>query len=196
MKKLFITSVIVLFCLTNRGFASSIQKISLSELYAKSDLIVMAQVVNLERNQTQDIVTIETSECLKGNNILPYYTFILVSSGELKDFDPALMKGDTGVFFLKKREGAQSVEKAYWGSVATFSKNHFFLSKEKPESFAEKLEIWRAYRIKQKEIIQVEDYEKGFRKGFHESAGLVDGSPDFNLGHSDGMQAKMNKLPE
>ena len=45
------------------------------------------------------------------------------------------------------------------------------------------------------QIHDIEAYERGFRKGFTGPPGLVDGSADFNLGHSDGMMAKMKKSP-
>ena len=57
------------------------------------------------------------------------------------------------------------------------------------------LDKWRAYRVQCKQIRNIEEYERGFRKGFDGPPGLVDGSADFNLGHSDGMISKMKKFP-
>ena len=68
---------------------------------------------------------------LKGKSPQTVYTFTLVTRGGLNDFDPALKKGDSGVFFLKLRKQEGEVEKAYWGSVATFPKNHFDLTEKK-----------------------------------------------------------------
>ena len=54
---------------------------------------------------------------------------------------------------------------------------------------------WRSYRLEQKEISDVRAYSEGFMKGCTGPAGLVDGAPDYNLGHSDGMLAAMGKNP-
>ena len=153
----------------------------------------MAEVINLLRKGNQDHVTIKADLYLKGESSQKIYTFNLVTRGGLKDFDPSLKKGDTGVFFLKLREQEGQVEKAYWGSVATFQKNHFDLTEITSYTL---LDVWRSHRIKCRQIQDVEAYERGFRKGFTGPPGLVDGSADFNLGHSDGMIARMKKLPK
>ena len=129
---------------------------------------------------------------LKGKSSQKVYTFNLVTRGGLKDFDPSLKKGDTGVFFLKLREQEGQVEKTYWGSVATFQKNHFDSTAITPSAL---LDAWRSHRVEYRQIQDIEAYECGFRKGFTGPPGLVDGSADFNLGHSDGMMAKMKKSP-
>ena len=54
---------------------------------------------------------------------------------------------------------------------------------------------WRSYRLAQKDISDVRAYSEGFIKGCTGPAGLVDGAPDYNLGHSDGMLAAMGKSP-
>jgi hypothetical protein len=61
--------------------------------------------------------------------------------------------------------------------------------------YAQALDQWRSHRIRRGEIADTKDYDKGFLKGYTGPPGLVDGSADFNLGHSDGMLAKMGKLP-
>ena len=58
------------------------------------------------------------------------------------------------------------------------------------------LEAWRSHRVKRGQAQNIEEYERGFRKGFIGPPGLVDGSADFNLGHSDGMLAKMKIFPK
>jgi hypothetical protein len=62
--------------------------------------------------------------------------------------------------------------------------------------YARALDQWRSHRIRRSEIADIKDYEEGFLKGYTGPPGLVDGSSDFNLGHSDGMQAKMGELPD
>ena len=61
--------------------------------------------------------------------------------------------------------------------------------------YAQALDQWRSHRIRRGEIADTRDYDEGFLKGYTGPPGLVDGSPDFNLGHSDGMLAKTGKLP-
>jgi len=61
--------------------------------------------------------------------------------------------------------------------------------------YAQALDQWRSHRIRRGEIADTKDYDEGFLKGYTGPPGLVDGSPDFNLGHSDGMLAKTGTLP-
>lgn len=61
--------------------------------------------------------------------------------------------------------------------------------------YAQTLDQWRSYRIRRGEISDTKNYDEGFLKGYTGPPGLVDGSADFNLGHSDGMLAKTGKLP-
>jgi len=234
IKTNFLTGLFLLVFAAN-GFASQINRITLSELHAKADLIVMAEVTKLVEEGNQDHVTIKTELYLKGKSPQTVYTFTLVTRGGLKDFDPSLKEGDSGVFFLKLRKQKGQVEKAYWGSIATFQKNHFDLTGEKtvlkfkhadldapfkigsssgkvPEKsglgpvtatvesstgidLSTSLEAWRSHRVKRGQAQNIEEYERGFRKGFTDPPGLVDGSADFNLGHSDGMLAKIRMFP-
>ena len=125
---------LILFVLTATSFASQITRITLAELQSKADLVVMGKVTQLVQEGNQDHVTIQVDSYLKGKSPQSIYTFTLVTRGGLKDFDPSLKKGDSGVFFLKTRKMEGKVEKAYWGSVATFPKNHFELTEEKEGS--------------------------------------------------------------
>jgi hypothetical protein len=367
MNKGYFSIAFFLFIFAVSSFASQINRISLSELHSKSDLVVMAQVTEVVKEANQDHVTIQVDSYLKGSNPQKIYTLTLKTRGGLKDFDPSLKKGDTGVFFLKLKEKKGQVEKAYWGSVAIFQKNHFYLTEEKtqtpasimtsnvhpghsdkqwvlfendvykfvraglkhagkqsqglfvfsktqskwfkivsittkdavfgrsptfeeckkaniappsigwdfrplkqedyvslplrydsfvafPDSIAYDnktglwilsfmsnwnieesktvlkfrhsdletafstgsvsaktskesdlsavsdlstyLDIWRSYRVKRKQVQNIDEYERGFRKGFTSQPGLADGSADFNLGHSDGMLSKMKMFPD
>lgn len=367
MKKTLLCTILLLLIGVTACLGSQISRITLSELHAKADLIVMAEVTELIRDGDQDQVTIQVDSFLKGENPQTVYTFSLVTRGGLKDFDPSLEIGDTGVFFLKLKDQGGQVEKAYWGGVATFQKNHFDLTEKmtesntsvitspdhpdstdkqwilfendhykfvrvdfgpegdqqpgfyvfskkwskwlkidqvttagallgrsptfeecreagnappsvgwdfrpfqdqsfiplplwhdsfisfpddiayekgtgswilsfmsnwniegvktllrfkqadldaafeietdlNPESAADEssgvadlatsFDVWRSYRIEQGQAQNLEDYERGFRKGFTGPPGLVDGSADFNLGHSDGMQARRGIFPE
>ena len=123
MKKIFTSSITLLSIISCCCFASEITKISLSELQEEADLIVLAKVIKVEKNKNQDTVTIKIDSFLKGKTDDKVLIFTLISRGGLKDFDPELKKEDTGVFFLKKKDG--KIEKAYWGSIAVFQKNNF-----------------------------------------------------------------------
>ena len=129
MKKIVCFSLLLAF-LSSTSFASEIKRITLAELQAKADLIVMAKVTKVVAEKDVDHVTIELDSYLKGESPRTVYTFTLVTRGGLKDFDPALKKDDTGVFFLKLRKQEGEVEKAYWGSVATFNKNNYDLTEK------------------------------------------------------------------
>ena len=190
MNKISFLTAVLLIVLCTASSASQIRAITLPELYEKADLIVMAEVMQVDKETERDRVTI-TADCfLKGKSPETVFTFTLVTRGGLKDFDPCLQKGDTGVFFLKNGQAQAQVEKAYWGSIAVFQKNHFGLS-----DLSTRLEAWRTYRVNRSEIDNIEDYDRGFQKGFTGPPGLVDNSADFNLGHSDGMRSKMSILP-
>jgi hypothetical protein len=129
--KRIVCFLLLLAFLSLTSFASSIKRITLAELQVKADLIVMAKVTKVVAEKDTDHVTIEIDSYLKGGSPQTIYTFTLVTRGGLKDFDPALKEGDTGVFFLKRSKQEGEVEKAYWGSVATFNKNNYDLTEKK-----------------------------------------------------------------
>ncbi|MBC8183550.1 hypothetical protein H8E88_20850 [candidate division KSB1 bacterium] len=131
MYKTHFLTALSLLIFSAAGFTSQIKKITLSELHAKADLILMAEVTEVVEDGNLDHVTIRADVFLKGKSSQTVFTFTLVTRGGLKDFDPSLKKGDTGVFFLKLGNKHGLVEKAYWGSIATFQKNHFDLTDHK-----------------------------------------------------------------
>ncbi len=131
MRKPFYLSIVIMITLSTITFASSINKITLSELRSKATYIVTGEVTYVAKRGNQDTIYILVDSYLKGKSPQAYFKFILISRGGLKDFDPALKKGDTGVFFLKKTGKKWETKKAYWGSVATFQENNFHISKKK-----------------------------------------------------------------
>lgn len=116
----------VLCIIAPATFASSISRITLAELHSKSDLIVMGKVSKVVAKGNADTVTITSAISLKGGRPNNSYTFDLVTRGGLKDFDPVLKVGLSGIFFLKT-DADGKVVKAYWGGIATFPKDHFTL---------------------------------------------------------------------
>lgn len=196
MKKACFLTGLFLCAFAVSGLASEIDRITLSELHEKADLIVMAGVMQVVEEGNQDQVTIKVELYLKGNSPETVYTFTLVTRGGLKDFDPALKKGDTGVFFLKRGKKKGEVEKAYWGSVAVFPKSNFDLSEEKLGTEASvSMAAWRSYRVKLGEARDIAEYERGFLEGFSGPGKLEKGSADFILGRSDGILAVRGIVP-
>lgn len=115
----------IIICFSVFGHSSEIRRITLAQLQKKADIIVLAEVTDVKAEKNIDTVTIKVGSYLKGGQDQTMYTFTLVTRGGLKDFDPALKKGDTGVFFLKSTKRKGEVKKAYWGSIATFTENNF-----------------------------------------------------------------------
>ena len=110
--------------------ASQIKPIKLTDLEARATHIVLGKVTKVVESGNEDTVTVEVASLLKGKSEQKSFTFTLVTRGGLKDFDPEVKVGASGVFFLKEQDVAGkaaggAVTKAYWGSIATFPKDHF-----------------------------------------------------------------------
>jgi hypothetical protein len=180
------------------AFAAEVGRITLSELQQKSDLIVMAEVMQVVEKGDRDQITIKAESYLKGGGPEADYTFTLEPRGDdEKALDPSLKAGDTGVFFLKHKSRAGQAEKAWQGSVALFVKDNFDLTEEKVGGEAARaLADWRFYRVKLGQARSVAEYESGFLQGFSGPPGLPRGSADFKLGHSDGGLARDGIVPD
>lgn len=123
MKKIIVL-LLSIVALAAFVYASEIYLLPLKELPAKSNIIVLGEVVRVVPSQeTLDRVTINIAAVLKGELKDNEATFILSTRGGLKDFDPQLRVGNKGVFFLTKNNN--TFEKAYWGSIALFPKDNF-----------------------------------------------------------------------
>lgn len=110
--------------------ASQIDRIKLIDLETRATHIVLGKVTKVVESGDEDTVTVEVASLLKGKSEQKSFTFTLVTRGGLKNFDPAVKVGASGIFFLKEIEtpGATTggaVTKAYWGSIATFPKDYF-----------------------------------------------------------------------
>ena len=128
MRARWITMFLLMVFLTLSAQSSEIAGISLAELETRAEIIVLGQVTGVREEGNLDLVTIRPGPYLKGGGDIDSYTFSLVTRGGLKDFDPALVEGDTGVFFLKSGEVKGQARKAYWGSIAVFPKSDFRIS--------------------------------------------------------------------
>jgi len=125
MNRIIPTMTALLLTWGFQQFGSQIQRITLAELADRSDAVVLGEVVGCREEGNRDRLTVRVGVVLKGRLPVETFALTLVSRGGLKDFDPALRKGDTGVFFLKHDPRTGEIEKAYWGGVAVFGKNHF-----------------------------------------------------------------------
>ncbi len=121
--KYIITILLVVVAITSETYASVIVRLDLKELPNISEYIVLGKVISISPEGNRDAVTIKIATQLKGNLQREEVTFMLTTRGGLKDFDPQLVIGDTGVFFLSESNG--KIKKAYWGSIAVFNKNNF-----------------------------------------------------------------------
>ncbi len=118
----YIFSMLILF-LSSISSASSIGKIDVAKLAGKSELIVLAKVVNIVSDSLHDKVSIKIASLLQGKLARKEIVVLLQVRGGLKEFDPEIHVGDFGVFFL--REGRDFYHTAHGGSIAIFEKNHF-----------------------------------------------------------------------
>jgi hypothetical protein len=123
-KSIIIITLAISF--TTSAFASTISRLDLNKLLNQSEYVVLGKVINISNIDVRDKVTIRVASSLKGELRRKEVSFMLTTRGGIKDFDPQLRVGDMGVFFLNKKNG--EIEKAYWGSIAIFSKNNFELN--------------------------------------------------------------------
>ncbi len=121
-----------------KTYASQINRLELAELVSRAQAITLAKVVKVgkksldSQNPTPyDEVTITVASVLKGEIKQKELKIILQPRG-VKDFDPALKIGDTGVFFLRDIKESKA-KLAYWGSAAVFQKDNFTVSEEPKE---------------------------------------------------------------
>ncbi|MBU4305274.1 MAG: hypothetical protein KJ893_06620 [Candidatus Omnitrophica bacterium] len=117
--KYIIQSILIIIMFTSTLNASSISRLSLSDLEKKSDLIVIAIVEKVEANGDLDTVDIRISSILKGAIKEKNIKLRLQVRGGLKEWDPILTKGQAGVFFLKKSIIGE-YRLAYPGSISVF----------------------------------------------------------------------------
>ena len=114
---------------STQAFASSIAKKELADLASDAEVIALAQVTKVDKKSEEaDTVTIKIAAVIKGELKSNEIELTLTPRG-VKDFDPALKAGDTGVFFLKDVDG-KSAKLAYFGSVAAFAKQNFVADKK------------------------------------------------------------------
>ena len=123
-----------------RTQASQLVAVDANELEALSDIIVVGTVIGVERDSKNtipkeitdsDIVTVAVAFTLKGSVSTKVLKVRLASRGN-RAFDPALTKGDTATFFLKKGKD-KLYHTAYPGSVSLFPRGFFKESKKNSE---------------------------------------------------------------
>jgi cyclophilin family peptidyl-prolyl cis-trans isomerase len=132
----------VLFVLTCEAgaFGSEIKQMELAQLSDSAEVIVLAQVVKVsEISAEADEVTIRVGAVLKGKLRTGELKVVLTTRG-VKDFDPTLKVGDTGVFFLKDVKNKEA-KPAYSGSVAVFTKPNFIVSERSYNPMADSVRV-------------------------------------------------------
>ena len=117
----------MVFLVTQNASASRFTPISYSELLSRSSHVVIGTVTHVKELSKEEhtgiqLATIKAHKLIKGSGPEKEFKFRLRYKG-LKDFDPKLTKGDSGVFFLTKAK--DGVFLAFHGSVALFSKKNF-----------------------------------------------------------------------
>ena len=115
--------VIFLAFFAVQAYASSLPRITATELQSKSDLIVIGTVLSVSPlKEVLDEVVISVDSLLKGDTPEKKISIILQVRGGLKDWDPQLKAGQSGVFFLK-RDG-DYFRPAHGGSISIFEKSY------------------------------------------------------------------------
>ena len=101
-------SLIAIFMMMPCLMASQISGLPISELYSKSNIVVVGSVLRMvKQDQYSDVVEIQINSFIKGairqRETTQRFTLRLRNKG-VKDFDPTLKEGDMGVFFLESIE--------------------------------------------------------------------------------------------
>ncbi len=116
--------ILFLFTLSSISVGSSgLPKLQISELHSKSDLIILAQVIAVKQDSSNDKVEVYIIEFIKGNSVSKKISINLQVRGGLKEFDPELKANDIGVFYLKKT--TEGYATSHGGSIALFIKKSF-----------------------------------------------------------------------
>ena len=122
MKNIFL--LLCIFLLSSTLYASKIGRITLEDMESKAEYIILGKVTDVERELDRDKITMEIRKLLKGNKLSKEkVSFWLTSRGGLKDFDPEVQIGSSIVAFLVEENG--NFKKAYWGSIAIFTKPNY-----------------------------------------------------------------------
>ena len=101
----FLITILIFLVIVPISYASMIPRLDLRELLDKSEYVVLGKVISISAKDVRDVVTVKIASSLKGKFKSNEVTFILTSRGGVKDFDPQLKVGDTGVFFLIETNG-------------------------------------------------------------------------------------------
>lgn len=111
--------------------ASQIAPLDLEKLAPQSEVIVVGTVTAIsDRDAESDTVSVRVVSVIKGKSDAKSFSLRLRNKG-VKDFDPKLVVGDQGVFFLKSIKDGRA-ELTYWGSIAIMPKGGNFTVPNKP----------------------------------------------------------------
>lgn len=126
-----VTTGVLITC----AFASQLVPVELSDLSAKSELVVVARVANVSpveidsrRPTPFDQVKLTVVTVLKGQLSKDSLTIILEPRG-VRNFDPSLKPGDSGIFFLRE-DSDKRIRPITPGAVALFENTNFVVSEK------------------------------------------------------------------
>jgi hypothetical protein len=118
------------------AWASQLVPFELSKLSSTSEIVVVARVAKVtpveldSRKPTPfDQVELIVATVLKGSLQKSKLTIVLEPRG-VRDFDPSLKPGDSGVFFLRKNSN-QQFRPITAGAVAMFENKNFVVTEDK-----------------------------------------------------------------
>jgi hypothetical protein len=123
---------VILIALLNSSFATQVASADLSKLTAQSQLVIVAKVLSVtpvelndRKDKPYDSVHVQISTVLKGELKEETINVILEPRG-VRDFDPVLKVGQSGVFFLNlNAQGHYRLTAS--GAVAIFERGSFLL---------------------------------------------------------------------
>jgi hypothetical protein len=105
--------------------ASQIAPLDLEKLTPQSEVIVVGTVTAISDSDAEsDTISVRVISTIKGKSEAKSFSLRLRNKG-VKNFDPKLVVGDQGVFFLKSIKDGRA-ELTYWGSVAIVPKRGNF----------------------------------------------------------------------
>jgi hypothetical protein len=130
MKAAWTMAAIVCLATHPSARASRIAPLDLEKLAPQSQVIVVGTVTAITDSDAEsDTISVRVVSVIKGGSDVQSFSLRLRNKG-VKDFDPRLVAGDQGVFFLKSIKDGRA-ELTYWGSIATLPKSGNFTVHDK-----------------------------------------------------------------
>jgi len=130
MNSIWTLTTIVCLATCWPAHASKIVPLDLEKLAPQSEVIVVGTVTAISDSGAEsDTISVRVVSTIKGKSEAKSFSLRLRNKG-VKDFDPKLVVGDQGVFFLKSIKDGRA-ELTYWGSIAIMPKSGNFTVPDK-----------------------------------------------------------------